>query len=82
MNKKVAIELNGVANLTILIEDIYGYREGSETHENGYLKAKEQLILLERYMLAFTDAINKQEQPPYWHEVRENPSKYPRNRDR
>lgn len=84
-NQKVNIELNGIANLLILLDMAEG-GFGSEMPDDEQIKAFEQLPtqieLLERYMLAFTDAINKQEQPPYWHEVRDNPSKYPRNNDR
>lgn len=79
---KHGIELNGVANLSLLIEDIYCYREGTDTHEEGYIKAKEQLVLLERYMIAYCDAINKGEQPPFWHDIKLNPNQYPTNRER
>ena len=75
------MELNGVANIMILVDQITQESE-SNNHINVAIKIKEQAEMLERYMLAFNDAVNKQEKSPYWHEIRENPSKYPRNKDR
>jgi len=90
------MELNGVANLKILIDEI-GDFEGYENQDKLNVlveKAQEQLLLLERYMLAYTDAANDaiaesayQEccQPikaPMWHEVRENPTQYSTGRER
>ena len=84
------MELNGIANLHILVDQLpIDNGEDLET----YNKIKEQLDLLERYMLAVQDAIKTErnnynndyaryEEIPAWHEVRENPAKYPLNKER
>ncbi len=78
MKNKYRMELNGVANILLLLQTEAGYN--MPTHL--YKGIEEQSILIERYMLAFSDSVSKGEQPPFWHEVKANPSKYPRNRDR
>lgn len=76
---KHGIELNGLSNLHILIDKIEeGFGQGHPDADN----AKEQLVLLERYMIAYAEAMNAGTKPPYWHEVRENPNLYPTNRER
>lgn len=82
---KFRMELNGVANLLALLEMAqggFGCDCVDQDEQEAWNNLKPQVELLERYMLAFSDAINKGEQPPYWHEVRDNPSKYPRNNGR
>lgn len=78
MKNKYRMELNGVANILLLLESGAGSDMPTSTCET----ITEQCILIERYMLAFSDAVSKGEQPPFWHEVKANPSKYPRNRER
>lgn len=86
---KYGIELNGVANLHIIIDEIKDgdtahnlYRGKTQDLTESVEAAREQLFLLERYMIAFTEAMNKGVRPPYWHEIKENPDKYPRNGER
>jgi hypothetical protein len=79
------IEINGLANIHILLQQVeadFGHEYGLEEGEAAILKIKEQLDLLERYMLAFAEATQRGERPPYWHEVRENPSNFKLNRER
>jgi hypothetical protein len=89
------MELNGVANLKILIDEI-GEIEAYENQDRMTVlvdKAREQLVLLERYMLAFQDHTSSIQagaygakivgvEEPLWHEVRENPDQYPTARER
>ena len=77
---KYGIELNGVANLHLLVDKAFNDHVPMITQVEQYIK--EQLILLERYMIAFSDSVSNQVEPPKWHEVRENPSKYPTNKER
>ena len=79
-NKKYSIELNGVANLLILLDNVE--EEMCTITESQVVDMKEmrkQLDTLHRYMIAYNKAINSQTDVPKWHEVRESPSKYPNN---
>ena len=69
------IEINGLFNIHILLEQ-------RSKHDLVVIGIKEQLDLLERYMIAFADSTQKGEKPPYWHEVKGDPSKYKLNRER
>lgn len=73
---KFAIELNGVANIKMLLQ----FPLKNEEMQKQALD--EQLELLERYMLAVADAARNEEEPPFWHEIRENKNKYPLNKER
>jgi hypothetical protein len=80
------METNGVANIKMLVDqmkELY-ISENGKAISNITDKIEEQLLLLERYMLAYMDATdpNQMEQVPLWHEVRENPSKYPTANER
>lgn len=86
---KRGIELNGVANMSMLLDLLKSDLE--KPNSNGWNEAcigttyssiREQLILLERYMLAYNDAVNEGRPTPMWHEVRSNPQLYPTNRER
>jgi hypothetical protein len=84
------IELNGVANIHLLVDQLaITSPEDLET----FKQIKEQLVLLERYMLAVADhaasikagaygALIIGQEVPFWHEVRENPEQYPTGRER
>ena len=72
---KQGMELNGVANIIMLIASVDAQTIDWSTVET----IKEQAKLLERYMIAYNKAINEGTQTPAWHEVRENPSHYPNN---
>jgi hypothetical protein len=82
---KHGIELNGVANISLLIDSA---TTTVVEHETDFLllspdikdSIKSELKLLERYMIAYCKAINSGVNPPAWHEIRENPSQYPDNR--
>lgn len=80
---KRVMELNGVANMSLLLQLETDVRDNKvEMNIETLVTLKEQLILLERYMLAYNAAVTKGEQTPYWHEVLANPDKYPTNRER
>lgn len=64
------IEINGIANMLMLLED----KDNDDLFE---IKMRDQLDLLERYMLAFADAYINDEPVPFWHEINANPMKYP-----
>ena len=81
-DKKFFIELNGVANIKILLDDLTSNSPNLDEVLVPAAKIYQQLDVLERYMLAVADAARKGEQPPYWHEVRENKDKYPLNKER
>ena len=76
------MELNGVANLHLLVEKLEGELKEYIPYSVPYQLAmkdikqmKKQLELLERYMIAL-DTLEDGEEPPYWHEVRLNPERY------
>ena len=83
------MELNGVANLKILVDEV----EELASHDMEVMpqalqplidKMQEQLDLLERYMIEYqhcTDP-NNMELVTAWHEIKANPSKFPTNRER
>jgi hypothetical protein len=77
---KHGIELNGVANLLIQVDSLDEYTH--YLHRESFQQMKEQLNLLERYMLAYNEAINRGATPPAWHEVKSNPKLYKTNRER
>lgn len=79
---KHGIELNGIANAQILLDEL-NHIAPSLTNDQYDCVAKtyEQLELLERYMIAYSKAVREGTEPPYWHEVRENPKAYPLNRE-
>ncbi len=79
---KQMMELNGVANIDLMIQvevDVKG--DKAEMNVETLNSIKEQLVLLERYMLAYNKAIRNGTQTPMWHEVYANPKLYPRNRE-
>lgn len=79
---KRIMELNGLANIDMMIQvevDVKG--DKAEMNVETLNSIKEQLVLLERYMLAYNKAVRNGTQTPMWHEVYTNPDLYPRNRD-
>jgi hypothetical protein len=81
---KHGIELNGVANALVLLQV-----EVDKTDDGRLVMNKEtydsmvnNLQLLERYMLAYCEAVNNGTTVPHWYDVRENPKDYPSNRER
>ena len=85
---KQRIELNALANMKMLFELETEECQDASTNETlimmnqeTFNSVKQQLELLERYMLAYNKAINNNTQTPYWHEVRDNPTLYPLNRE-
>jgi hypothetical protein len=74
--KKFPIELNGVANIKMLMD----YPLECPVVQRKAIM--EQLDYLERYMLALSDAASMGLQPPAWHEVRENRKTFPSMKER
>lgn len=74
--KNFPIELNGVANLKMLLEFPL---ECPVVQRQAMM---EQLDVLERYMLALADAAEKGLQPPAWHEVRDHRKAFPNVKER
>jgi hypothetical protein len=92
------MEVNGVANIKILVDQL----EEEAGHDMELMpdfvtevtyQIQEQLLLLERYMLAYADHkasitaghygdLTFTTPEPLWHEVRENPEKYPTGQER
>jgi len=80
---KQVMEVNGVANLMILLEGLESCAPSLTNEQYEHVaKAHEQLELLERYMLAFNKAVQEGTANPFWHEVKANPSAYPTNREK
>lgn len=77
------IELNGVANIKILLDELVSNSPNNDEILVPATKIYQQLDLLERYMVAIGSYIShgdlKDVRPPYWHEVRENKDQYPLN---
>lgn len=79
-----SIELNGIANILILIEmaeNAVGHEAPDVEDVEAFKEIKNQVDLLERYMIAFAAAVNNNRDTPFWHEVREAPQNYPLNKD-
>lgn len=86
----VDMELNGVANISMIIQMAKSLEKiDSDTAKD----INEQLLLLERYMLAYADhkrsiksgsygALIVEVDEPNWHDIRENPQDYPTNHER
>lgn len=82
------IELNGVANIKILLDDMVKKTDaGNDEALIAAAKIYQQLDTLERYMVAIGNHLynaehsfdRTEERIPYWHEVRDNKDKYPLN---
>ncbi len=68
------MEINGLANIHIIID---GAKEGEVSPELAE-KIKEQLETLNRYLINIaTECQKKDVRYAPWHEVRDNPTKYP-----
>jgi hypothetical protein len=79
---KQGIELNGLANISMLLQvEVDKKNEQMVMNVETFDSIKKQIELLERYMLAYNKAINEGTKTPYWHEVRDNPTLYPLNRE-
>lgn len=85
---KRGLELNGVANIDLMLQVEVDEAQDAETgakifymNEETLNSIKQQLVLLERYMLAYNKAVSNDTQTPMWHEVYANPNLYPRNRE-
>lgn len=79
---KQGMELNALANIGMVLQVEVDVKDDQVTMNVETLNTiKNQLELLERYMLAYNKAIQTATQTPYWHEVRENPNLFPLNRE-
>ena len=76
--KEFPIELNGVANIAILLWQLEN--KDVETSEVSSKIVKE-LDFLERYMLALKFAAENNTNPPAWHDIKANPENYPTNKE-
>lgn len=68
------MELNGIANI---LASIWMAKEDGKISSEVYEEITNECDLLERYMLAVSKASRDKVKPPFWHEVRKNPHKYP-----
>jgi hypothetical protein len=84
------MEVNGVANIHLIVDAAV---EFGNMNKQTAAQIKEQLLLLERYMLAYADHCYSKKagsygalivgvEEPLWHEVRENPELYPTGQER
>lgn len=85
---KRIMELNGVANIDLMLQVELNEVKDDKTGETIFImnqdtvkSIKDQLVCLERYMLAYHKAVCSNVQTPMWHEVIADPISYPRNRD-
>jgi hypothetical protein len=71
---KRIMEVNGVANISMLIQCEVDKTDDGRfiMNKETYDSINEQLKLLNKYMKAYNDALNKGEQTPYWHDVRDS----------
>jgi hypothetical protein len=70
---EVIMELNGLANIRIIVD---GVNAGFETPESAMKKIEHQAILMEKYLIAMRYVPNLM-----WHEVHMNESLFPNNRE-
>lgn len=79
------MELNGLANTIIVLNGLKDQLEekGVITQEirKSFDILDNQLDTLERYMVAVGEKVDSKKIPA-WHEVRDNPTKYPKNSER
>lgn len=73
------MEINGVANILMIAEMA---KMKGEISEETHKDIIDQCDLMERYMLAVAEANRKGLKVPYWHEIRENRTAYPKNGQR
>lgn len=78
------MELNGVANLHLLVDELFDQLGDAVTREvkKTLGDIKDQLDVLERYMLAIQEAHNQANPTPAWHEVRDSRELFPTNSER
>jgi hypothetical protein len=74
---KRIMEVNGVANIKLMmdieLDKIQDANSGDSLYvmnEETYKAIHEQCDLLVKYMRAYNDAINKNEQTPFWHDIK------------
>ena len=77
--KNFGIELNGVANIKMLMDHLLRGTPSLDECHITMAKIYQQLDLLERYMVEVQRAVSEDRSPAYWHEVREHKDKYPLN---
>lgn len=73
------MEINGVANIKIIVDDA---EERGLIHPQKAADIYKQLNLLERYMLAYMDATEPSAAIPAWHDIKEDPKRYPTGAER
>lgn len=85
------IELNGLANLKILLDEMTENLPNDDRVTVPAAKMYQQLELLNRYMVAIGTRLQASEKAmalndinfeiPYWHEVKANPKLFPTNHE-
>lgn len=71
------MEFNGIANILALIEMA---KMDNNIDPKLYSDITNQCDVLERYLIAVSVAKKRGNETPKWHEVRDNPHKYGKNR--
>lgn len=83
---RIVLEVNGLANISAILDSLeMDKKDLGEYPQDAVKKAvddvREQLDLLNRYMVALTKAANQaRAKNPYWHEVRDDKHRYPTNK--
>jgi hypothetical protein len=72
----ITVELNGVANIKFLVNEMLFICAENE----GPIEAiNNQLDILERYLVEIANAVREDRANAAWHEVRMDPSSFPKN---
>jgi hypothetical protein len=70
------LELNGISNLHLLLD-----QARPDMPTNAHNSMKEQLDLLERYIIEVDTAAKEGRKHAFWHDVIANPSAYPNRKE-
>lgn len=73
------MEINGVANIKIIVDQA---EDSQLMHPQIAADIYKQLNLLERYMLAYMDATEPSAAIPAWHDIKEDPKRFPTGKER
>lgn len=84
--KNISIELNGIANMHMLVSHHMNYLDEnvqlSKEDHKFLMSMNEQLKLTEKYFLAVIDSVNSNSPVPYWHEIKTDPEKFKTMKER
>lgn len=73
------MELNGIANMLAIISMA---EESSQIDATVAAELRDQLNVMERYLVAVSDCNRSGKQIPFWHDVRDNRTMYRTNSQR